>query len=265
VWQPDSISYLCARALDEDIETSYVRMLIAKRHLLPPESPRPGAGWPWPVRIHVLGRLEIVINDEPVTFQGKVPRKPLELLRAIIALGVRGRARESRIIDALWPDAEGDAGRFALTTTLHRLRRLLGHEGAVLRQDEQIGFDARLCWVDALELQTILDRAEALRTESDEQWRVLDHYVASVVMLYRGPLVSTDGAPAWARPFDSALRRRLVRHVIRLASHRQQRKQWEIAADLYERALAIEPSDGTALAALSTCRVERLRGEESGV
>ena len=71
--------------------------------------------------------------------------------------------REDSLIDALWPDAEGDAAHFALTSAIHRLRRLLGREEAIIRQDNEVSLDDRYCWVDVWAVERLLARAEASR------------------------------------------------------------------------------------------------------
>ena len=102
---------------------------------------------PWPIKIFALGRFEVLRNDQPLRFSRKVQRKPLALLKALITLGGR-EVREDVLMDTLWPDAEGDAARVALTSALHRLRGLLDCDGAVVRQEGQLSLDDRFCWVD---------------------------------------------------------------------------------------------------------------------
>src|SRR5262249_60600296 len=92
-----------------------------------------GAG-PWPIKTKPLGRFEVLLEGEPVRFARKVQRKPLALLKALIAFGGQG-VREELVMDALWPEADGDAARVALARALHRLRGLLGREPAILPQE----------------------------------------------------------------------------------------------------------------------------------
>ncbi len=63
-------------------------------------------------------------------FTGKIQHKPLEMLRVMLS-NKDGEASESRLIDLLWPDTEGDTAYHAYEAALHRLRRLLGADGAV--------------------------------------------------------------------------------------------------------------------------------------
>ena len=64
------------------------------------------------------------LEGAPLRFTGKVPRKPLELLQAIVAFGGKEVLSET-LCDALWPDSDGDTAGAALRMTISRLRRLL--------------------------------------------------------------------------------------------------------------------------------------------
>ena len=138
MWSPKMMAELAARALDADIEVDYVRRLVRERKLVPAEAPLEVETWPWPVKVFTLGRFEVLTGERPVRFAGKAQRKPLALLQALIALGGQ-RVREARLTEALWPDADGDAAHQALSTTLHRLRRLIGRQAGELRLRRQMG------------------------------------------------------------------------------------------------------------------------------
>jgi len=85
---------LCAFALKHGIETVYVKRVIRSQRLCAP-SPEI-EDWPWPVRIRALGGYSLQIEDRPVTFSGKAPKKPLELLKALVATG-------GTDVDISWP------------------------------------------------------------------------------------------------------------------------------------------------------------------
>jgi two-component SAPR family response regulator len=111
------MSKLCAHALRQGIEVNYVKELIRHRGLTPPDAET--EDWPWPVKIYALGRFSVVIDDEPLRSEGKAQKRPLDLLKAILAHGGRG-VNQDDLANLLWPDL--DAARSALEVTLHRLR-----------------------------------------------------------------------------------------------------------------------------------------------
>jgi len=93
--------------------------------ILPDEHAQVLEDWPWPVKIYTLGRFSLVIEDVAVAFARKALKKPIALLKFIVAAGDRP-APITRALDALWPD-EGDAAQKSFKITLHRLRKLLQH------------------------------------------------------------------------------------------------------------------------------------------
>ena len=125
-WERDEVmAELCVRALEHDIETDFVRRLVRLRHLVPRQPPLHLHNWPWPLDIDTFGHFEVRVDGTALQFAGKSQKRPLSLLKTLIALGGQDVA-EARLADALWPDAEGDAAQQALATTLHRLRGLIG-------------------------------------------------------------------------------------------------------------------------------------------
>ena len=55
---------------------------------------RPGANppvdWPWPVEVRTLGEFQVTLDDSSLTFARKAQKRPLSLLKALIAVGGRG-------------------------------------------------------------------------------------------------------------------------------------------------------------------------------
>ena len=104
-----------AEALRSGIESDYVRDTIRRLHIKPPaDGPE---NWPWPVRVFTLGRFEVLCDDQKLEFSGRAPRKVLAVLKAIVAGGGEAVAI-AHLIDALWPDEEGDAARKAFDESI---------------------------------------------------------------------------------------------------------------------------------------------------
>ena len=118
--------------------------------------------WPWRLRIRTFGRFEILRDDRPVEFAGKSPRRVLTLLKAIIALGVID-VPVHELIDALWPDGEGDAGYDTFTVTVSRLRKLLGSHEMVLLAGEKVSLDTGQCWIDTIAFERCTRRRQPVR------------------------------------------------------------------------------------------------------
>ena len=159
-WLDRVMSVLCTQAVAEGIEPEYVLTLVRARNLRPDPSAMEFEQWPWPIKVYTLGSFAVWRDGQPIRFSGKAQKRPLALLKGLIALGGEN-VSEERLSDMLWPEADGDAAQQALATTLYRLRRLLQHD-VVHRQAGRLTLDRRQCWVDAWVLEYVVARAEHL-------------------------------------------------------------------------------------------------------
>lgn len=226
---PQASARLYDRALAAGIEVDHVQRLIRRHRLTPPDPATVAESWPWPIRLYTLGRFEIVRDDQPLRFSGKAQRKPLELLKCVCAFGGQS-VNQDRVTDALWPDNDGDAADQALRTTLHRLRKLLRQEQAVLLEDRHLHLDPRYLWADCLAFDRIAHHP-GMADKAGLQ-RAVNHY--------RGPFLHGESAP-WALAFRERLRAHYMRMAERLGALLEQDSDWPGAVDCYLQAIEVEP------------------------
>ncbi len=251
------IAALCVKALEAGIEPEFVTEMIRKRNLIPETPPLHVGNWPWPVRIHTFGRFEIVRDGEPLRFAGKVQKKPLEMLKALIAFGSKD-VGEERITDALWPDAEGDAARLSFKTTLHRLRQVLGSDEFIQLKEGRMSLDRRFCWVDMWAFERMLDGAESglgmaearksKKTDKNKAPEVM--YLENALALYRGHFLETDEEKPWTVSTRERLRSKFLGVVTMLGDYwtaqaekkpiSRSRASIQQAIQCYERGLEID-------------------------
>lgn len=240
-WLPRVMARLCAKALEAGIETGYVRKLVQHRALPPSEDARDLEAWPWPVRIYTLGRLSVSSNEEALVFNGRAKSRPLELLQTLIALGGRGVPEES-VSQLLWPDAEGDTAHRAFDTTLHRLRRLLGSDRALLLSDGKLSLNPAVCWVDVWAFERLLGRIDVLLKppfSTGADTHAIARLFSQAAALYRGPFLGRDTNVAWV----VAPRERLISKFLcllgTLGRHWESGGDWSRAADTYQKAIDV--------------------------
>jgi hypothetical protein len=241
----DTTARAAARALEHDIEPEFVRGLISKRKLDPKAGFSHPDRWFWRFRLRALGPFELLDDPRALgaasALAGSGPRgMPLRLLRAIVAMGGRG-VRDHVLIDTLWPDAEGDAGRRVFDTTLHRLRRQLGERDVVQLRDGMVFLDKTACWVDLWALDDIIsEAARALQTSASTA--DLKEIAERLLAVYRGELLSDEPDATWVRAPRKRIAARFHRIVEPLGRALECGGAWGEAASLYQRAL-----DGNAL------------------
>ena len=233
-WWPASLSRICARALDEGIEVDYVRALIRQRNLAPEASTTSDA-WPWTFRVYTLGNFRLLRHDEPLGGAGKAQRKPLELLKVLIAHGGT-QVSESRISDALWPRIDGDSAHRSFTSALHRLRKLLREDRAVVLHEGKLTLDRRYFWVDAWAFDSLAAELDAT-TEPAAAERIAERMLS----LYAGPFMADEVDAAWYGQARERMRSRMARAMKRVLVRWQETGQAERARARYERCLEVDP------------------------
>ncbi len=237
-WRKDVMARLAALALEHGVEVEHVHRIIRERRLAPPDDGAAPDAWPWPLRVRTLGGFELWRDGAEVSFPRKPPRKPLELLQALAALG---EVREAVLADALWPDADGDAARHSLQTALYRLRRLVGAGAWVVQRGGAVRLDPRLGHGDVQALQRALAAGLALlerRPRADP--RAIGRALRHVVELYRGPLLPGCDA-RWAQDARARLRAAVARFVGAAARHLEHAGEREAANAAVLRALQADP------------------------
>ena len=246
-WLPQMLTPLCVRALKAGIEVEYVRRLIRRRGLLP-DSPAI-ENWPWPIRVYTLGRFAVLKDDASISVSGKTQKKPLELLKALIALGGRSVAA-STLSEALWEvSAEGTA-RHALDMAVSRLRKLLGDDGAILVQEGKLSLNDKLVWVDAWAFERLAGDFEKHPGDAGL------NLAQQAVERYTGAFLAGDEEAAWLLGRRDRLRSHYLRLVNAHGSALERLGQWNQAIDGYRRALELEPLAEAIYQGLMRCHLE---------
>lgn len=234
---PAVAAAVCALALEQGIAASFVREVIAQRGLV---AVRPDlAEWPWPVRVRALGGLRVELHGQALAFKGKVAKKPLELLVFLVASG-GSEVSAATAAFALWRELEGDKARAALTAALHRLRRLLGSEDAVLLEHGRLSLNPRTVWVDALAFEQLVDsvgvpQAEALPAPARAA-------AERAQALYGGAFMQGSDDEAWQLVCRARLASKFRRMVMLLARAAQARGDAATARALLQRGLEFDPT-----------------------
>jgi DNA-binding SARP family transcriptional activator len=242
---PNVVAPLLALALERGIEPRFVREVIRDRKLTPPSADV--AGWPWPLALRTFGPFTILRDGEPVVFKGKAQKKPLELLKALIAHG--GRNVDAAMLTALvWPEAEGDDAKASFDSNLYRLRKLLAVEGALVLAEGKLSINPALVWVDTWAFEQLLD-ADPPRVDA-------------ALALHAGPFLALDAALPWVLPLRDRLQARLSRAVLAAGQAHEGRGEFAAARSLYQRALELDNLAEAIYRRLMIC--QREEGDAAG-
>lgn len=237
-WRPEMMAKLCAKALESEIEVNFVQDLIRRHNLHPIQPALAPTHWPWPIKILTLGRFAIEIDGQPLQFTGKVPRKPLQLLKALLASG-RTEASETYIADQLWPDTEGDAAHKTLVKTVERLRKVLGARAVIHLQDGKMKLDSHVFWIDVWTFEALLAQREEGNAIDERENKLSDAECA--LELYQGSFLPEDTAEPWTAPLRERLKQKYIRNLAMLCHTWSQDGKGNTAVRWLEQAVEYEP------------------------
>lgn len=215
-WGPIVMAKLLDRALAANIETPLTQTLIRRLRLPAPASA--GETWPWPLSIKVLGQFSLIVNDKSIQFSGKIPKKPLELLKALLvtdsdAVDIHGLCRQ------LWPDVDGDTARGNFNVTYLRLRKLLLVEDALLFIDGKLSVSQSLVWTDGgAFVHSVEECVEMLRDPGTTPTSIA---VAGkrLIALYQGDLLQEETEYPWLITARDRFRSRYLRTLKALGAY----------------------------------------------
>jgi len=249
-WRRDAWARLHAAALERGVLPEVVRRRIREENLARygPESYL--ESWPWRVRIRVLGRFSVLRGDKPLAAAGR-GAKPLDLLKALVALGGRG-VGEAELAEMLWPNADGDRAHSSLKVNVHRLRRLLGEE-CIVWGNGLLSLAARHAWVDAWALERALGALEsALAARQEAPVAAL---AAAAVALNRGAYLRADTNP-WTLGARERLRAKFLRIVGNAAEALVSAGNAAEAMRCYEKSLEVDPAAERFYQGLMRCHLD---------
>jgi len=198
------------------------------------------------LRINVFGEFRVWRGEDHFVGPNEWGRqKTRPLLKLLLTRPGHAFSRDE-IIEALWPGAPPEAGEQRLRATVSQLRKTLepdlkrGSDSRyVLRQSPGYLFDERSgCWIDALEFEERLERAEATQQEGNLEEAVAEYQEA--LELVRGEFLAEDPYENWAMEAREHWRERHLAALSGLAECQALRGRYTEAIEASERALTLD-------------------------
>lgn len=161
----------------------------------------------------------------------------LALLKAIIAAGAQ-QVSSATLAEWLWPDADGDMAASNLKVSLHRLRKLLGHDEAVLLHDSKVSLNEHLCWLDVRGFEVATgDTSDNDHIANQNESRLQGDPLA----MYKGHFLPQDDFH-WVLAPRERLRSKFQRAALAIGKRHEKAKEYDVAIALYERYLEVDPA-----------------------
>lgn len=193
------------------------------------------------VSVFTLGRFSLLLNGKPAEFGRKAPRRPLELLKTIVALGGREISTTS-LMSALWPDVDGDTARRSFDTTLHRLRKMLGDSRVLMLKEGKLSLDGRYCWVDVWSFERLLGQSHRLlmRDVTGKQVFSVGRLTENLIDLYHDHFLAKEDLTSWSVSMHERLRSKFIYHLLEVGRYMEKHGCWEQAKHCYRKGIDVD-------------------------
>jgi two-component SAPR family response regulator len=175
-------------------------------------------------------------------------RKPWELLQALIAFGGT-EVGAGVLVDALWPDSEGDAAYHSLESAIYRLRHLLGAREAVRVEGGKVSLNRDQLWVDMWEFEEELQRPHDPEANGIEK-------IGRLRRLYQEHFLKHETEKPWVLEARQELRDRFLRAIRDAARECEHARRWEDAANLYRAGIELDSLNEGLYRGLMLCHHE---------
>ena len=166
-----------------------------------------------PIQIRCLGPLHLVVAGREVpftTFSRK--KKLLRLLKMLLLKYGRWLHREE-VLEELWPELSQKGALNNLHALSFRLRKILGHNEALIFAEDRLFLNRHLVQIDASRFEELMDRAEAAFTSGNDAAAVAA--MARAEEIYQGDFFEFDpyfeGADLMRDHLKGRFRRNLLR------------------------------------------------------
>lgn len=178
--------------------------------------------------ILILGSPQVLIDGKPI----KISRRKSRALLYYLAAGDSPLTRE-HLLSFFWPDHERTAAQQSLRTTLHNLKKSLGNE--LLVSKDQLSLSPEV-WIDAREFEASVNSPGAGRAA-----------LSKALSLYRGDFLADFSLPDslsfenWQIIERERYRSLAVRGLTFLARLHESEIDYRSALETIDRALAFDP------------------------
>jgi DNA-binding SARP family transcriptional activator len=201
-----------------------------------------------PVSLSVLGRFALTRGGRAVPITAG---QSVQLLKLVAVSG--GRIPVDIAIEALWPDADRDAGRNRLRTVLNRQRAEAGE--VIVRAGELLTLSTEIR-VDLAQFEAEARRALALgRTEPTLAVAV----ARSAIARYRGDVLPDDPYEEWAEQPRERARRMMLQLLDLCADAAAERGDLDETRRVIELAIDLAPYDDDRYLRAATALLEQGR------
>jgi len=151
---------------------------------------------------------------------------------------------------------DGDAGHQNFKSSVHRLRKILGYEQALLVQGSRLSLSPDYCWVDTWAFEQLSQHGTQVGQRGKSG-------LEQAIALYQGPFLGTDCNAPWALSRSERLRTQFLKGVLKLGSDFEVAKQYHSAIEIYQRGMEVDDLAEVFYQRLISCYLKKNRYSEA--
>ncbi len=172
-----------------------------------------------------------------IEFSGKIQRKPLDLLKALISFGGR-EVSVSILANTLFPDADADMANAAFDTTLYRLRKLIVGSNIINLNAGKLSLDEKLCFVDVWAFEEVLKEIESLfcKQHPEKCASLMD----KAFNLYGNHPSRDEDEEPYVLSMLEKLRDKFVYAILKYGDYLEQKNKLNKAIEYYKKGIEID-------------------------
>jgi DNA-binding SARP family transcriptional activator/tetratricopeptide (TPR) repeat protein len=191
------------------------------------------------LKLHTFGAVYIARDGQPLA--GAAGQRRLLALLATLAASGEGGVSRDKLLGLLWPEAQGDRARHALTQALYNARRALGDEN-LFAAGTDIRLNAHRISSDVGAFLDAIDRGDDVTASREYQGPFLDGFFISAAPEF----------DQWAASQRARLGAEAVQALDRLAAAAKSRGEVTAATKIRRRIVMLDPLDSSAVLELMT-------------
>ena len=207
------------------------------------EAERPFQGDPEAVPIHIrcLGPLHIFVGGKEVPFTSFSRKKKLLRLLKMLLLRYGRWLHREEVLEQLWPELGQKGALNNLHALAFRLRKVLGHNEALIFAEDRLFLNRHLVQVDASRFEEQLDSAETAFSSGDREKAL--SVMGRAEEIYQGDFFEFDPYFEGADLMRDHLKGRFRRNLLRLCGLLEDSGQFEEMVRYAQKAVHLDEVD----------------------
>ncbi len=196
------------------------------------------------LKIYTLGQFKLVLRDKSTYHISKKQLKLWKLFKFLLIYHNKGIAPEI-ILESISPDIEYNNPQNAIQNMVYRLRKLLADDSLFGNNQQSILYsngcykiNNQNIWIDFIELEILLDRAELLKKENPPD--AIEPY-QNALELYSGELYPELIYDDWVIPKRAYYRKLYLTIIMALAKLYADQQSYDSIIQICQKAITLEP------------------------